>query len=315
MRKIVYMGTPGFATEPLRALIDAGYNVAAVVTAPDKPSGRGLQLNESEVKKFAAERGIKTLQPVSLKEPQFLAELKSLDARLFVVVAFRMLPKDVWSMPELGCFNLHASLLPQYRGAAPINHAIINGEKTTGVTTFFLDDKIDTGEILFQERCDIKEDENAGSLHDKLMQLGAGLVVKTADAIFDNSISPFPQNVGDEPLKPAPKLNRETGRIDWSKSRGDIFNQIRGLSPYPAAYTDMIFQDKTLPVKIYESQFADFPDLKPIGTIVKESKHSFLVACSDGYLRITELQPAGKRRMKANEFLAGIREPENCTMK
>lgn len=315
MRKIVYMGTPGFATEPLKALIDAGYSVTAVVTAPDKPSGRGLQLSESEVKRFAKERGLKILQPVSLKDPQFLSELKSLDARLFIVVAFRMLPKDIWSMPELGCFNLHASLLPQYRGAAPINHAIINGEKMTGVTTFFLDDKIDTGEILFQERCDIGEEENAGSLHDKLMHLGAGLVVKTADAIFNNNIKPTPQNVTDAPLKPAPKLNRESGRIDWSRSRVEIYNQIRGLSPYPAAYTDMILQDKTLQIKIYESQFAHFPDLKPNGSIVKESKHSFLVACSDGYLRITELQPAGKRRMKANEFLAGIREPENCTMK
>ena len=309
------MGTPGFATEPLKALMDAGYSVEAVVTAPDKPSGRGLHLSESEVKRFATERGLKIMQPVSLKDHGFLEELKSLNADLFIVVAFRMLPREVWSMPVKGCFNLHASLLPQYRGAAPINHAIINGENITGVTTFFLDDKIDTGEIIMQEQCTIEDDDNAGTLHDKLMYLGANLVVKTADAIFSNSVIPFPQKDSGNTLLPAPKLNRETGRIDWSKGRVEIYNLIRGLSPYPGAYTYMNCSGKEIQIKIYESQLAHLPYSGPVGSIVKESKHSFLIACSDGYLRITDLQPAGKRRMKASEFLAGIRELENCTVK
>ncbi len=315
MRKIVYMGTPGFATEPLKALLESGYDIAAVITAPDKPSGRGLQLCESEVKKFASARDLRVMQPVSLKDPHFLEELKSLDAELFIVVAFRMLPREVWSMPALGCFNLHASLLPQYRGAAPINHAILNGEKITGVTTFFLDDKIDTGEILFQEKCTIDDNDNAGSLHDKLMHLGASLVVRTAGAIFNKTISPSPQVVDEKLLKTAPKLNRETGKIEWNKSRIEIYNQIRGLSPYPAAYTDMVSSDKSVQVKIFESELAEYDELKPFGTIIKESRHSFLVACGDGFLRITELQPAGKRRMKTSEFLAGIREPEKYSMR
>lgn len=315
MKRVVYMGTPGFATGPLRALLDAGYEVAAVVTAPDKPAGRGLNLLESEVKRFASDKGLKILQPVSLKDPDFLKELMSLDAPLFVVVAFRMLPKEVWSMPELGCFNLHASLLPNYRGAAPINHAIINGETETGVTTFFIDDKIDTGEILFQERCPIDENENAGSLHDKLMAIGSGLVVKTADSIYNGEALPYPQRVEDAIIKPAPKLTRETGKIDWGRGAKEIYNQIRGLSPYPTAYSELVFPDKTLQVKIFESEIVYLDKPYPKGTIIRETKSSFLVFCGENCLRINELQPSGKRRMKASEFMAGIRDLENCKMR
>jgi methionyl-tRNA formyltransferase len=315
MRRIIYMGTPGFATEPLRALFDAGYDIAAVITAPDKPSGRGLQVNVSDVKKCALELGLNILQPTSLKEPGFLNQLKSLKADLFIVVAFRMLPKEVWSIPSLGCFNLHASLLPQYRGAAPINHSLINGETITGVTTFFIDSKIDTGDILFQESCVIEEKDNAGTLHDKLMNIGAKLVVKTANAIFEKSLSSVPQSDTDEPLKTAPKLSRETGKISWKKSNIDIHNQVRGLSPYPAAYTEMICGDKIIQIKIFETEIVTNSSSGPHGSIIKESKHSFIVSCGQGYLRILDLQPAGKRRMKASEFLAGIREPENCSMK
>lgn len=309
------MGTPGFAVEPLRALLDAGYEVAAVVTAPDKPAGRGLNLIESEVKRFASGKGLKILQPVTLKDPGFLKELKSLDAPLFIVVAFRMLPKEVWSMPELGCFNLHASLLPNYRGAAPINHAIINGETETGVTTFFIDDKIDTGEILFQERCPIDEKENAGSLHDKLMAIGSALVVKTANSIFNGNALPYPQSIENTTIKPAPKLSRETGKVDWGRGAREIFNQIRGLSPYPAAFSELICSDKTVQMKLFESEIVYSDKSFPTGTIIRETKSSFLVACGENCLRILELQPSGKRRMKASEFMAGFRDLENCKMR
>lgn len=315
MKRVVYMGTPRFATEPLKALIDAGYEVVAVVTAPDKPSGRGLMISESEVKRFAAEKGLKIMQPTSLKDPVFIANLISLDADLFVVVAFRMLPREVWSLPRLGCFNLHASLLPCYRGAAPINHALINGEKKTGVTTFLIDSAIDTGNILLQEECVIEESDNAGTLHDKLMKIGASLVVKTADVLIKGKILPRPQTGSAEELKTAPKLDREIGRINWEKSNTDINNLIRGLSPSPAAFTELVCNNKVSQLKIFSSELVDFASAAIPGSVIKESKTSILVRCGEGHIRILELQPAGKRRMKASEFLAGLKEPEKCLFK
>lgn len=311
-KKIVYMGTPQFAVAPLKNLIESGYEVAAVITAPDKPGGRGLQLIRSDVKQFAEEKGLEVLQPLSLKDPEFLKQLASVEADLFIVVAFRMLPADVWKMPRLGTFNLHASLLPNYRGAAPINHAIINGETKTGVTTFLLDEKIDTGAILFQEECIIEPEDNMGTLHDKLMEIGSGLVVKTADALFSGNAVPVPQPAQrEEELKPAPKLNRETGHIDWRQSAERISNQIRGLSPYPAAYSVMKAEGREIQVKIFSAAIVAQKCEHSPGTIVKTSKSSFMVACGEGYLSVTSLQPSGKRRMATGEFMAGIRDLES----
>jgi len=311
-KKIIYMGTPQFAVAPLKRLMESGYNICAVVTAPDKPSGRGLQLSQSDVKQFAIANGLEVLQPVSLKDPEFLNRLKSFGAELFVVVAFRMLPADVWKMPGLGTFNLHASLLPQYRGAAPINHAIINGERKTGVTTFLLDEKIDTGAVLFQKECLIEPHDNMGSLHDKLMEIGSELVVLTAEAIFSGNAKAIPQpSVNEQELKPAPKLSRETGSVDWKQSAESINNLIRGLSPYPAAYSVMKTEGKEIQVKIFSANLIEQKCEHSPGTIVKTSKTSFMVACGDGYLSITSLQPSGKRKMTTAEFMAGMRDPEN----
>jgi methionyl-tRNA formyltransferase len=237
--RIIFLGTPGFAVPSLEALIDNRFDVAAVITAPDKPAGRGLQLQESPVKQFAVSKGIPVLQPVKLKDPEFLEELKSYNANLQIVIAFRMLPVAVWDMPELGTFNLHASALPQYRGAAPINWAIINGEKETGLTTFFLKHEIDTGDILFQERIRIEEGETAGQLHDRMAEAGAKLVVQTAKAIEKDEVVPMPQPRITEHLKPAPKIFKEDCRIQWNKSSHDIHNLIRGLSPFPGAFTTL----------------------------------------------------------------------------
>lgn len=311
-KKIIYMGTPQFAVAPLKRLMEYGYNVCAVVTAPDKPSGRGLQLSQSDVKQFAVANGLEVLQPVSLKDPAFLNELKSFGAELFVVVAFRMLPADVWKMPELGTFNLHASLLPNYRGAAPINHAIINGEQKTGVTTFLLDEKIDTGAVLFQKECLIEPEDNMGTLHDKLMDIGSELVVLTAEALFSGNAIAIPQpSVNEELLKPAPKLNRETGHIDWKQSAEKINNLIRGLSPYPAAYSVMKSGEREMQVKIFSACIVNQKCEHSPGTIVKTSKTSFMAACGEGYLSIASLQPSGKRRMTTAEFMAGMRDHEN----
>ena len=309
------MGTPRFATGPLKALIEAGFNIAGVVTAPDKPSGRGLQINESEVKKFASLHNLNILQPVSLKDPDFIKSLQDLEADLFVVVAFRMLPKEVWSIPKYGCFNLHASLLPQYRGAAPINYALINGEKITGVTTFFIDSKIDTGEILYQEVCHISENDDAGTLHDKLMALGSSLVVKTAEAIFRGEAMPAPQKEDILKLKSAPKLDKEICRIDWGKTNLEIWNLVRGLSPSPAAYTEFLSNNKSTQIKILTAEITTSEEQASPGRVIKESKCSLIIKCGSGFLRILELQPAGKRRMKASEFLAGIKDPDKCLMK
>lgn len=309
------MGTPRFATEPLKALIESGFDIAGVVTAPDKPSGRGLQLNESDVKKFASQYNLNILQPVSLKDPDFIKSLQNLKADLFIVVAFRMLPKEVWSIPKYGCFNLHASLLPQYRGAAPINYALINGEKVTGVTTFFIDSKIDTGEILYQEKCLVSDNDDAGTIHDKLMILGSSLVVKTADAIFRGEALPAPQKVDNLSLKSAPKLDKEICRIDWGKTNMEIWNLVRGLSPSPAAFTEFISNSKSIQIKILSAEITTSGEHGSPGRVIKESKSSLIIKCGTGFLRILELQPAGKRRMKASEFLAGLKEPDKCFMK
>ena len=308
------MGTPEFAVAPLEKLIQAGYEIAAVVTAVDKPSGRGLTMNESAVKKYAVEHGLPVLQPEKLKDPDFLEQLAAIKANLFVVVAFRMLPKEVWQMPALGTFNLHASLLPQYRGAAPINWAIIRGEKFTGVTTFLLDEQIDTGKILFQESCAIEDYEDAGALHDKLMGMGAELVLKTVDAIENHRTKPSEQSLGfNKTLYPAPKLNRDNCHIDWSRSARTTSLLIRGLSPYPAAWTTLVKEDGTsLGVKIFDSYVVpcDEADPRTPGTITTDGKSYLEVRCGENALRILNLQAAGKKRMDIADFLRGFREPE-----
>jgi len=311
--KIVYMGTPEFAVAPLQAILDNGFDVAAVVTVPDKQSGRGLKVNESDVKKFAVEKGMPVLQPVSLKDPEFLDQLRSYNANLFVVVAFRMLPKEVWAMPELGTFNLHASLLPQYRGAAPINWAIINGERQTGVTTFMLDEQIDTGSIVFQENCLIEEYDTVGTLHDKLQALGANLVIKTIEAIRDRVVTPIPQDTSYLKLSPAPKIHKETCKIDWTQSARKINLLIRGLSPYPAAFSDIVSAEgEVTTMKIFEAYAVESsnPDAQP-GTIASDGKSFIEIKCGEGSIKILDLQIAGKKRMDIKSFLLGFRNPES----
>ena len=315
--RIVYMGTPEFAVAPLEKLIQNGYEIAAVVTAVDKPSGRGLTLSESAVKKYAVEKGIPVLQPEKLKDPAFLEQLAALKANLFVVVAFRMLPKEVWQMPALGTFNLHASLLPQYRGAAPINWAIIRGEKFTGVTTFLLDEQIDTGNILFQESCAIEEYEDAGALHDKLMGMGAELVLKTVDAIENRRTKPTEQTLGfNKTLYPAPKLTRDNCHIDWKRSARTASLLIRGLSPYPAAWTTLVKEDGThLGIKIFDSYVVPCDDeSRPVGSITTDNKTWLEVRCGKDALRILNLQAAGKKRMDIADFLRGFREAETSRL-
>jgi methionyl-tRNA formyltransferase len=304
--KIVYMGTPGFAVEPLKQLILAGYDIKAVVTVPDKPAGRGCKIAESEVKKFATEQGLKILQPEKLKSPDFHNELKETGANLFIVVAFRMLPKEVWQMPEFGTFNLHASLLPDYRGAAPINHAVINGEKESGVTTFFINEDIDTGNIIFQEVCEITPDDNAGSLHDKLMTIGANLVVKTVNSIAEGNIKTISQaTIANRKLNPAPKITKEYCRIDFNDKAENIHNKIRGLSPHPAAWATIPNSDDTF--KVYESCFVtESHELSP-GTFMSDNKSYLKIATNDGFVFINDLQIAGKKRMKVRDLLNGYK--------
>ena len=314
--RIVYMGTPEFAVEPLRALLDGGYDVAAVVTVPDKPSGRGMKMNESAVKKFAVERGLPVLQPEKLKDPQFLEQLKSYEANLFVVVAFRMLPKEVWSMPYLGTFNLHASLLPQYRGAAPINWAIINGDNLTGVTTFKIDDGMDTGYIMMRENCPIEEYDNLGSLHDKLMTMGSALVVKTVDAIRDHRTKPLEQDTTHVTMRPAPKITKETCRIDWSRTARNVHNLVRGLSPYPCAFSELIpAEGEPVSVKLFETAFIrDCDESVPAGTISSDGRSYIEVKCGKGAVRIIDLQLSGKKRMGVRDFLLGFRDIDKYRM-
>ncbi|HEY8928713.1 MAG TPA: methionyl-tRNA formyltransferase [Mucilaginibacter sp.] len=303
--RIIFMGTPQFAVASLDALVTAGCNIVAVVTAPDKPAGRGMKMNESAVKQYAVEHGLKVLQPEKLKNQEFLDELKALDADLQVVVAFRMLPEVVWNMPHKGTINLHASLLPQYRGAAPINWAVINGEKETGVTTFFLKHEIDTGDILFTEKVTLSGQETAGDLHDRLMHKGAGLLVKTVKGIESGRYNEHPQSAlmdGVE-LKHAPKIFKEDCLIDWLQSAENIYNKIRGLSPVPTAYT--MLNDKIL--KVYSSTFeVAEPGIQP-GGFLTDNKTFLKFAAQDGYVYLTDVQLEGKKRMDIEAFLRGVK--------
>ena len=298
--KIIFLGTPDFAVASLQALIEHGMQVVAVVTAPDKPAGRGMKLQQSAVKKYAVEKNIPVLQPEKLKSPEFLDELRSYHADVQVVVAFRMLPEVVWNMPPLGTINVHASLLPNYRGAAPINWAIINGEKETGVTTFKLQHEIDTGHILLQSTVGITEQDTAGTLHDKLMTAGAALIVDTLHQVEKGHVAEKPQIVLDE-YKHAPKLFTETCLIDWNHTTEHVYNLIRGLSPYPAAFT--IVNDKKMKLFLC-SKIIHTHQLQP-GTLLSDNKHSIRFACTDGFIEVNELQLEGKTRMKTDDFLRG----------
>ena len=312
--RIVYMGTPEFAVESLKCLVEGGYNVVGVITMPDKPIGRhGSVLQGSPVKQYAVEHNLKVLQPEKLKDESFVEELRSLKADLQIVVAFRMLPEIVWSMPRLGTFNLHASLLPQYRGAAPLNWAIINGEKETGITTFFLKHEIDTGKVIQQVRVPIGENDNMGIIHDKLMMLGGKLVTETVDNILCGNIHPIEQDEMEDcgELKPAPKIFRETCRIDWNKSTSELHNFIRGLSPYPAAWTELTKGDKKIELKIYEAEKVTLANIDSdnsrIGQTESDGTSYLHVLTKDGYIDIKKLQLAGKRKMQIEEFLRGFK--------
>ncbi len=309
--RIVFMGTPEFAVASLAALRDAGNTVVAVVTAPDKPAGRGQKFRQSTVKQYAISKGIPVLQPERLKDPQFLVDLKSFDATLQVVVAFRMLPEAVWNMPPLGTVNLHASLLPQYRGAAPINHAIINGETESGVSTFLLQHEIDTGSILFSQPVAIAPADTAGDLHDKLMDAGAALLVKTVDALAKGDVVATPQDAlaFGQPLKAAPKIFKEDCLIDWYRPVAEVYNRIRGLSPYPTAYT--LLDGKVLKVFEVEPELA-IPVQAP-GNYVTDGKSFLKFACADGYAILREVQLEGKKRMDVATFLRGYR-PDSVTI-
>lgn len=317
--RIVYMGTPEFAVESLKRLVEGGYNIVGVITMPDKPMGRhGSVLQPSPVKQYAVSQGLKVLQPEKLKNEEFVAELRSLNADLQIVVAFRMLPEVVWSMPRLGTFNLHASLLPQYRGAAPINWAVINGDTETGITTFFLRHEIDTGEIIDQVRVPIADTDNVEVVYERLMRLGGDLVLKTVDAILEGSVKTIPQEelaqVGE--LRPAPKIFKETCRIDWTIGVKRIYDFVRGLSPYPAAWTEL-YQEGTDPVmlKIFETEKLFCEHSLAPGTIVTDCKTYFKIASSDGYVNVLSLQLAGKKRMEINDFLRGYRHTEKAYVK
>lgn len=317
--RIVYMGTPEFAVESLKRLVEGGYNIVGVITMPDKPMGRhGSVLQPSPVKQYAVSQGLKVLQPEKLKNEEFVAELRSLNADLQIVVAFRMLPEVVWNMPRLGTFNLHASLLPQYRGAAPINWAVINGDTETGITTFFLKHEIDTGEIIDQVRVPIADTDNVEVVYERLMRLGGDLVLKTVDAILEGSVKTIPQEelaqVGE--LRPAPKIFKETCRIDWTIGVKRIYDFVRGLSPYPAAWTEL-YQEGADPImlKIFETEKLFCEHSLAPGTIVTDCKTYFKIASSDGYVNVLSLQLAGKKRMEINDFLRGYRHTEKAYVK
>ena len=311
--RIVFMGTPDFAVGILDELIKQKYTIVGVITAPDRPAGRGRKLNESAVKKFAVEKGLKILQPTNLKDEQFLETLKSLNANLQIVVAFRMLPKVVWNMPKYGTFNLHASLLPQYRGAAPINWAIINGETKTGVTTFFIDEKIDTGAIILQDETTIHKKDNSEDLHDRLMLLGAKTVIKTLERIQEGNFNTAKQE-NRQNLKLAHKIHRETCEIDWSKSLEVINNFIRGLSPYPAAWTTLFNNDQEIITKIYKASTQVEKHELVKGTLVF-TKKELKVAVKDGYIILEDIQLQGKKRMQVKDVLNGLNLAENAKMR
>ena len=303
--RIVFMGTPEFAVSVLDGIIAEGYNVAGVITAPDKPAGRGRKIQESAVKKYAEKAGLRILQPTNLKSPEFLKELEEINPNVQVVVAFRMLPKAVWNFPEFGTFNLHASLLPQYRGAAPINWAIINGETATGVTTFYLDEKIDTGEVILQTEVPIEEDDNAGSLHDKLMTTGTQLVLATLDQIRQDIVKTLPQEEF-ALLNEAPKLTRENTKVNWELSNQQIYNFIRGLDPYPGSWCYLEEEGKQSTVKIFGSRLLEEDHNLTLGTLIQENKQ-LKVAVVNGFLEILEIQLPGKKKMRTRDLLNGYK--------
>lgn len=316
--RIVYMGTPDFAVEPLSKLVEGGYNIVGVITMPDKPIGRHQnELSASPVKKYAVEHGLRVLQPAKLKNPEFVEELRSLQADLQIVVAFRMLPEVVWNMPRYGTFNLHAALLPQYRGAAPINWAIINGDTETGITTFFLDHDIDTGSVIQRVPVPILDTDNVEDVHDKLMHLGSDLVVETVDNILSGTVTPIPQSElqTDEPLRPAPKIFKETCRIDWTQGVKRTYDFVRGLSPYPAAWTELNYNGKTSVLKVYATSKEFCEVSEPIGTIVTDGKTYLKVVQADGYQHLLTIQLAGKKRMQTADFLRGFHAEGEVSVK
>lgn len=302
--KIVFFGTPEFAVESLDALVRDSYNVAAVVTMPDKAAGRGHKLYQSDVKKYALEHNLRLLQPERLKSQEFIDELQNIGADLFIVIAFRMLPKEVWQMPKLGTFNLHASLLPKYRGAAPINWAVINGDTETGVTTFFLKHEIDTGDMIMQKSIEILPEHNVGDVHDALMHLGSGMVIETVEAIINGTLTTTPQPEGE--FTPAPKIFKEDCRIDWKKTSSQVHNFIRGLSPYPASWS-VIYEKSGRPLdcKIFDSSLSDMPAEGAYPGEIKIDGRKMYAACSDRWIEINSIQPSGKKRMPADAFLLG----------
>lgn len=306
--RIAFFGTPEFAASQLEAILASGYEVAVVVTMPDKPAGRGRKIQYSDVKKTALEHGLPLLQPEKLKDPSFLEQLAAYQADLFIVVAFRMLPAVVWQMPRLGTFNLHASLLPQYRGAAPINFAIINGETETGLTTFFLNEEIDKGAVIMREKVAIRPDETAGELHDELMQLGNKVVVETIRKIEKGEVKALPQEelVEGQDLKPAPKISKEFCMADWSQDCQTVYNHIRGLSPYPAAHTCIKSENGVnIDLKIYESAIERCTHDTPVGDVVTDNKKYLKIALKDGFIHLTSIQQAGKKAMSIDDFLRG----------
>ena len=313
--RIVYMGTPEFAVESLKRLVEGGYNVVAVITMPDKPMGRhGSVLQASPVKQYAVSQGLKVLQPEKLKDEAFVEELRSLQADLQIVVAFRMLPEVVWNMPPMGTFNLHASLLPQYRGAAPINWAVMNGDTETGITTFFLKHEIDTGEVIQQVKVPIADTDNVEVVYDKLMMLGGDLVLETVDAILNGTVKSIPQEemfASESELRPAPKIFKETCRIDWNKGVKGVYDHVRGLSPYPAAWTELCAPEGARQVlKVYETEKQFKEHALPAGTVDTDQKTYFRIAVKDGYVNLLSIQLAGKKRMNIGDFLRGYRHIE-----
>ena len=313
--RIVYMGTPEFAVAPLNALIEAGCNVVGIITNPDKPAGRGQKIQESAVKKYAVEKGLPILQPDKFRNETFLSELKALNADLQVVVAFKMLPEIVWNMPKIGTLNLHASLLPHYRGAAPINWAIMNGDKESGVSTFLLQKEIDTGNIIFQEKVSIGEKDNLETLHNSLMKIGANLVVKTVKAIEANDYPQIPQEnlmTESEELKTAPKIFKDDCKINWSSTINNIHNHIRGLSPYPSAWTELSDSNKKqVGLKIYAANKEIKSHSHPVGTLLSDKKTYLKIAVKGGFLNLTTIQIAGKKKMQIEDFLRGFQQIDN----
>ena len=313
--RIVYMGTPEFAVESLKRLVEGGYNVVAVITMPDKPMGRhGSVLQASPVKQYAVSQGLKVLQPERLKDEAFVEELRALKADLQIVVAFRMLPEVVWNMPPMGTFNLHASLLPQYRGAAPINWAVMNGDTETGITTFFLKHEIDTGEVIQQVKVPIADTDNVEIVYDKLMMLGGDLVLETVDAILNGTVKSIPQEemfASEAELRPAPKIFKETCRIDWNKGVKGVYDHVRGLSPYPAAWTELcVLEGARQVLKIYETEKQFMEHTLPVGMVDTDGKTYFRIAVKDGYVNPLSIQLAGKKRMSVGDFLRGYRHVE-----